>query len=177
MRGNVSIKLDVHGLPKMFWTMTGLYDDPTDVALVLPTLTNWQDPQPANFVNTPTFTINGYAAKMRNFELNRGSQVVYRELVNANSIEIRSHNPMITTQIEAEPMATLNPNVLAKNQTAFGINLVHGVGANRIVTLAAPNCRMMRKEGLTEVDKGLEWPLKITPLPTIGNDDFTITLT
>jgi hypothetical protein len=176
-RGDCTVKMSTHGLPRLAWRFIGLYEDPTDQALVQPVLTTWQDPTPVNFINTPTFTINGFAAKMRTLELAFNGNLLYRELVNGQSVEIRDREPMISTQIEAEAMATFNPYPLAKNQTAFALNMVHGLGAGKIVTLNAPNCRLMRPEGMTDVEKALDWPLKITPLPTVGNDDFTIRLT
>jgi hypothetical protein len=176
-RGDCTIKASMHGLPRLAWRFIGLYEDPTDTAIVLPTLIAWQDPMPSNFINTPTFTINGFAAKGRSFELAFNTSLSYRELWNAQSVEINEREPMISTQIEAESMATLNPYLLARNQTSFAINLVHGLGSGKIATIAAPNCRLMRPEGMTEVDKRLDWPLKITPLPTVGNDDFSIVLT
>jgi hypothetical protein len=176
-RGDCMLKLSAHGLPRMAWRFLGLYEEPTDVAAVQPTLTTWADPQVVNYVNTPTFTINGYAAKMSAFELAFNSNLFLRELVNAQSVEISGREPLISTTIEAEPMATFNPFLLARQQTAFAVNLVHGTGSGRIVTVNAPNCRLNRPEGPGEEDKLINWPLKIVPLPTASNDDFTITLT
>ena len=176
-RGDATIKLSAHALPMIAWKFIGLYDEPTDVANATPTLTGFQQPMVANKVKTPTFTINGFAAVMRNFELALNSKLIYRELVNSQAVHITGRDPMISTQIEAESMATLNPFNLAENQTAFAISLIHGVGAGKIISLSAPSCRMMRPDAETAQDGIAEWPLKITPLPVAGNDDFTLTLT
>ncbi len=176
-RGSAQIKYDVHGIPKMLWNFIGLYDPPSNVANATPTLTSFQDPQVVNKAQTPTFTINGFAAVMRNFSLDFGIKLIYRELVNSQAVEITDREPMIQTQIEAVSLASLNPYVLAQNQTAFAVNLVHGVGAGKISTLSIPNCRLQRPESFADQDKIVEWPLSMTVLPTAGSDEFTLTLT
>jgi hypothetical protein len=176
-RGSAQIKYAAHGLPMVMWRFIGLYDPPSNVANAVPTLTNFQDPQVVNKAQTPTFTINGYAAAMRSLSLDFGTKLVYRELVGQASVEITDREPMVQTQIEAVSLATFNPYVTAQNQTAFAINLVHGVGAGKVSTLSLPNCRLQRPESFAEQDKIVEWPLSITSLPVIGNDEFTLTFT
>jgi hypothetical protein len=176
-RGTAEIKLNAHGVPMLAFRMMGIYADPTDVANPATTLTSFQTPQPANKVNTPTFTINGVACVMRSYTLNLGNSLVYRELVGSQEVLISDREATLQAQVNAVTMATLNPFTLAKNQTSFAVSLVHGVGAGKIVTVNCPACRMSRVEGYTEQDGIREWPLAMTPLPTAGNDEFTITLT
>jgi hypothetical protein len=158
-------------------TLTGLYQKPTDTAGVVPTVSAFQQPLPVTKTNTPTFTINSVACVMRNFELDFGNVVQPRMLVGAEEVVISDSNEQITTQIEAVPLATLDPYALAAAQTSFAVNLVHGSGSGKIVTINAPTCRMMRPESIANEQNIVEWPLRITPLPNAGNDLFTITLT
>ena len=53
----------------------------------------------------------------------------------------------------------------------------HGTTAGKIVTITAPAAQMQRPQGVTEAQKIIEWPLRLKPLPTAGNDQFTLTLT
>jgi hypothetical protein len=178
-RGDIKAKLGVHGLPMLEVRMMGLFNAATDTPAPVPTLTAFQQPQVANADNTLTCTMNGVAIAARNYDLMFGGKLVYRELMGSTSkqVLVTDREPSLSMQIEATPLATLNPYVLAKNQTAFAVNIVHGVGAGKITTIAAPNCRLSRPDQNAEQDTIWEWPLSITPLPTAGNDEFTITLT
>lgn len=176
-RGTAKIVSNSQGIPKIQWDFTGRFAAPTDTAAAVPTLTSWQTPQIANKTNTPTFTINGFAAYLRDFELDLANDVVMRLMQNYEEVVITDSKAAIKAQIEAVALASLNPFSLANNQTSFGLNFVHGVGAGKVVTIAAPNCRLNRMSGYAEQDKIVEWPLAIMPLPTAGNDQFTITLT
>ncbi len=177
-RGTAELKLNVHGIPVLSCRLTGIYSEPVDSANPAGmSYAAWQEPLVANYTNTPSLTINGVATVARNFSLNLGNEVVYRELVNSRQVLITDAAPEIAAQVEAVPMATLNPFALARNQTPFGVTLVHGVGNGRVVTLSAPSCRMSRPGTPTEQDNIVEWPLTMVAMPTIGNDAFTLTLT
>ena len=176
-RGTAIIRADANTIPYLEVTMTGLWAAPTDVAGITPTVSSFQDPLPVTKTNTPTYTINGVACVMRNFSLDFGNQVAARMLVGEEVVPITDSRESIATQIKAMPMATLNPFALAQAQTAFAVNLVHGSGSGKIVTVNAPNCRLMRPDSYASQDDIWEWPLRIVPLPSSGNDQYTITLT
>lgn len=176
-RGTAVLKLNANSLPKMSVKLTGLYQEPTDTAGVSPTVTQFQQPLPVTKANTATFTINGVNAVMRSFEFDLARQVEPRLLVGLEEIVIVDSAETITTQIEATAMAAINPFALAKNQTSFAVNLVHGAGSGKIVTINAPTCTLNRPESYANTQNIWEWPLKIMALPSAGNDQFTITLT
>jgi hypothetical protein len=178
VRGTGVLTSNSQGIPVIAWTLKGQWSKPIDQAPSVPVLTNFQAPQISNKANTPTFSINGVnTILLRNFELDFANSVAVRLLQNYEGIEINDSNAMIKAQVEAVPLATLDPFALANNQTSFSLSLVHGVGAGKVVTIAAPNCRMKRIAGYQAQDNIVEWPLGITPLPNAGNDQFSITLT
>ena len=86
-------------------------------------------------------------------------------------------NESIDMRVEAVPLATLNPFLLAQNATTQALQLVHGVGAGRICTLSVPTAQFQRPTGYQQQDGIVEWPLKMVPLPTAGNDQLTMTFT
>lgn len=176
-RGTAQLKFDAHQLPMMSVTMWGLYQTPSDTANPAGAPSDFQTPQVVNYFNTPTFTLNGVAVPMRSFNLDLGRRLAYRNLVGVNEVLITDGEASIATRIEAQAMATLNPYALAKAQTAFAVNLVHGTVAGKIVTVNAPNCFMHRPDGSEEQDNIQEWPLAMSVLPQSGSDDFTIALT
>lgn len=171
------VRLNTQAIPVIAWTITGLWTQPTDQAPAVPVLTAWQEPLIVNKANTPTFMINGVTCNFRNLELDLANQVTPRLLANYEEVVVTDSAGMISTQIEAVALATLNPFALAKAQTSFAVNLVHGVGAGKIVTINAPTCRMLRLQGYAQEDNIVEWPLRISPQPNAGNDQYTITLT
>lgn len=176
-RGTAVVRMNANSLPVMAVNMTGFYADPTDQAGVSPVVASFQQPLAVTKLNTPVFTINGVNCVMRNYELDLANQVETRMLVGAEEVPIVDSKAVIKTQIEATLNATLNPYVLARTQTAFAVNLVHGAGSGKIVTINAPTCRMMRVKEIRNEQNIAEWPLDISPLPNAGNDQFTITLT
>ncbi len=176
-RGNGVLKVIPHDIPKIEWDIMGLYEAPTDVAQTAPTLTNWAEPQVSNFENTPTFTVNGVALELAEFSLDFGRKVVLRNRPNGRYVTITDGTPVVKFKVAYEAMATFNPFTLNDNQTAFAINLVHGIGANKIVTVSLPNCRMNLPQDLSEEDGLADITLEAVPLPTAGNDEFSIVLT
>jgi len=176
-RGTAVLRINADGIPVIAWTFTGLWDAPTDTAMASPVFTAWNEPQVVNKTNTPTFTLNAVAQVMRSFEFNLGNQVAFRSLVGFEEVRIGDRAESITTQVDAVSLASFNPFTLARNQTAFALSLVHGVGAGKIVTLAAPSCRMQRPGDTTAPNGIVERSFNITPLPVSGNDQFTLTLT
>jgi hypothetical protein len=144
---------------------------------VTPTLSAFKKPAIATNTNTPTFTINGVSLVMRSFSLNLGCDVQPRLLIGREEILIVDRAEEISTQVEAVPLTTLNPFALAKDQTSFAVSLVHGTQAGYITTLGAPTCQMKRPDGYENDQDVLEWPLNITPLPSTGNDQFSLALT
>ncbi len=72
---------------------------------------------------------------------------------------------MLEMLVEAEPMATLNPYTLARDQTQIAVVLQHGVAAGRRATLNMPRVQLMRPES-PGVDEGrVMFPLKGSVLP------------
>ena len=79
--------------------------------------------------------------------------------------------------VEAVPLTTFNPFALANAQTQIAANIVHGTVAGNIATIAMPTAQVLRPAGYENQQNILEWPLRLTPLPSAGNDQFSITLT
>lgn len=176
-RGTAKFTINAQGIPYIEFEFTGLFTQPSEQTRTLPTLTAFQKPRVVSSTNTPTFTINSIAMVMRSFSLDLKNKVEPRFLVGAEAILITQREDMIATQVEAQPLSAINPFTLAANQTTMPVNLVHGTGAGNIVTLNAPTAQMQRPQGLENAQDIKEWPLSLMPLPTVGNDQWTLTLT
>lgn len=176
-RGTVTLEFTASGIPYLNFALTGLFVQPREENRIQPTLTGFQKPQVASKANTPTFTVNSVPLVVRSFSLNLSNDVEPRFLMNSEEIIITDRNPAIETTVEAVPLTTMDPYALALAQAEVPVSLVHGKTAGKIATLTVPNAQMQRPQGLQNAQKILEWPLRLVPLPTIGNDEFTLALT
>lgn len=176
-RGTVSIALNAQGIPVAKFVLTGLFVTPADQVRPTVDLSNFQLPQVATDANTPTFTIGAINFVLRELGFDEGNDVQPRLLIGRESIEIVDRAESLSVTVEAVPLATFNPYAIAQARTREAVSLVHGTGAGKIVTFAWPTCAVKRMSGLNENQKIVEWPLQLTPLPTDGDDQWSITLT
>lgn len=179
-RGTWTMKLGVNGIPVIEFVMTGQFTQPSSVAVPTPTYGTQltQDPQVATSANTPTFTIGGYSAILRDFKFTAGNDVKPRFLIRSESVIIPASDERLEFQIEAVPLATFNPYALAAAETKQAVSLVHGVGAGKISTLQIPNFQLLNPGALEAVDGVVEHPLRGKCVPgATGNDQFTLAFT
>lgn len=178
-RGTATYRMTAQGIVYLEFEMTGLFVQPSAVALTSPTLGAQltQVPQIATSANTPTFTVGGTALILRSFALAFGNTVSPRFLVRSESIIIEDRQESIEATVEAVALATYNPFALAAASTSQAISLVHGTGAGKITTLSVPAAQVQRPSGLEQQQGIVEWPLRFVPLPVSGNDQFTLAFT
>lgn len=181
VRGDATLRFTAQGLPYIEFDLTGLYAEPAEVAVATPTLTAFQKPLVVTDTNTPTFTVDdgggAVSLVLREFQMALGNQVEPRLLVGSESIIIPERAEAVTAHVEAVPVSTLNPYALASAQTPVEVVLVHGTGAGTIATLTIPTAQVKRLTGFENQQNVLEWPLGLIPLPTDGNDQWSLALT
>lgn len=177
VRGTAKFTINAQGIPYIEFEFTGLFRQPADQTATAPTLTAFQKPRVVSTTFTPTFTINGVAQVMRTFSLDLKNKVEPRFLVGKEEILITQREDMIAAQVETLPLADFNPFALAAAQTNVPVVLVHGTGAGNIATLNAPAAQMQRPQGMETAQDIMETPLSLMALPTVGNDQWTLTLT
>ena len=114
---------------------------------------------------------------MRTFKLDRGARVEGDFLIGEEEVLITEGNASLETTVKAPTLTAFNPFQMALDTSAVVVQLVHGTTAGRRVTIDVPNAQMQRPQGMENVKNRVNWPLRLVPRPTIGNDDFTITLT
>ncbi|MBI1201493.1 MAG: hypothetical protein GC182_03175 [Rhodopseudomonas sp.] len=176
-RGTAEITLDAQGIPRIAWTITGLWTLPAESAAATPDLTSFLEPLIATKANTPAFTVNAVSLVLRSYKLTLGNDVQPRLLVGREEIIIPDRAEQLVCNVEAVPLTTLNPFALAQARTRVAVSIVHGTAAGNIVTIAAPTCQVKRMTGYEQNQNILEWPLPLAPLPDEGNDQFSIVLT
>ena len=176
-RGTCKIVVNASGIPQLEFTFTGLWTKPAAGTLPTPVYSAFQDPKIASNTATPTMTVDSEDMVMRTFSLDLGNQVEGRFLVGTEEIVIVDRSEMIEMQIEATALSTLDPYALARDQSDVAVAITHGTGAGNIAALAIPAAQMQRPGDPTEGQGIMEWPLNLVPLPTSGNDQWTLTLT
>jgi len=92
-RGTVSFDLSRDNIPMMSFTFTGLHNDPAAPTPITPDTADFTTPIPVTDANTPTYTVDSFAAKAEAFTLDIANNVVYRNVVNAESVIISDRAP------------------------------------------------------------------------------------
>jgi hypothetical protein len=176
-RGSMSFALNAQGLPKARVKLWGLWQAPGEAARVVPSLAGFQKPLIVKSATVPVLTANGVPLVMRSFEMDMGNQVERRLLVGSESIIITDRLESLDITVEAVPVTTFDPYAPAADETVMPVIIQHGTVAGRRTTLTVPAAQMNRLEGYEEKQGIAEWPLKFTPLPVNGNDQWTLVLT
>ena len=176
-RGNAKLMVSAQGVPQIEFSFTGLYMAPSETARVTPDLSSFQKPDVASHVNTPTFTVNGTGFVMLEAALDLGNAVENRFLIGREEVRISEKAETFEAKVEAQPLSAFDPFALAKAQSRVSVALAHGTEAGKIATLDVPSAQVQRLTGLENSQNVTEWPLRLTPLPVAGNDQWTLTLT
>ncbi len=174
-RGSVTFRLNSKGIPVFVFLLTGLYAAVADGANPTPTLTGFKAPLAANRANTPTFTVHGYAAKLASIECADNNEVVYRNLIGEESVQIVDRKPAGRLTIEDVPVATKDFVGIARAGTKGTLQLIHGTTAGYKVQMDATSVQLL-KPTVDAVDGIQMLGLDLLLLPSAGNDELTITV-
>ncbi|MEQ8340065.1 MAG: hypothetical protein RID15_13810 [Marinovum algicola] len=176
-RGNAKFAFTAQGIPYIEFEFTGLFTDPAEATRPTVDLSAFVKPSLATSVNTPTGTINGTDFVIRSLSLDLGNQVENRFLIGSESVLITDKQEVIEATVEAQVLTAFDPYALAKAQSEVAVVLTHGTTAGKIATLTAPTAQMQRVQGLENAQNITEWPLRLVPLASSGNDQWTLALT
>lgn len=176
-RGTCVLRFTAQGIPYLEFSLTGLFSLPSEEARATPTLTAFLKPDLVSSAKTPTFTVDSVSFVMRSFSLDLANDVQTRFLVGSESVLIVDRADLATAQVEAVPLSTWDPFDEAVEQSTVAVGIVHGTVAGRIASLAIAGAQVQRLQGFENSQNILEWPLRLVPLPTAGNDQWTLSLT
>lgn len=176
MRGTGRLRWPAQGLPYLEADLLGLFAAPAEAAQLSPTYSAFQVPQVVRNAAT-SFEIDGTALVMRETVLDLGNQVEPRLLVGSESILIVDRVDALSARVEATPLSTFDPYAAAVDQDQLEVELVHGTTAGLITTFNAPAVQLRRLSGFENEQNIKEWPLTGVPLPTSGNDQWSLALT
>lgn len=179
-RGNCRVMLNAASNPYFMFTFMGLRANPTDVPIPLnPDYSGFNVPVAVNSNNT-TFSLAGQTGtdiRMSTFEIDFGNQVIHRDVVGQDAIEITDRRPSATVTIEDGLVADYNWDNDVENHNLVLSNLTHEDGTvGRDLELVLPKVQLLRptypdQEG----NIGIQFQMKL--IPDTGLDEWTITQT
>lgn len=177
-RGNVTFNLRREASPSMSFRFLGLWDQ-TPTAVSAPTPSGWSDyvdPIPFNKANTPTFDVDGYAAKAEELSIDLGMDVQYRNVVNDEQVFIVDRAVTGRMAIEKPALADKDFYALVRAHTIIDSSVVHGTTAGNIATL---NLKHQLKFTEDQDSQGISvMPFDLRGVPTeTGDDEFSLVLT
>lgn len=142
-RGTWSIKFDSQQIPYFHFVFTGVWIDPVSAADIAPTWTGWQTPRPVGFAHTPTATLHGLASVFNAFSFDFGNDVQYFNNPGEEYVGIVDRKCSGSTTLLAPALSVKNYFTAALTDAQAAFNLVHGLTAGNIVTLAAPKVQIL----------------------------------
>lgn len=176
-RGTFSLSTEVGNIPTISFTLTGIYNAPTDTAAPAVTYTNQATPVIFKAGNTVATSFLGYTgACVQSISFDMANDVLYRELVNCTkSVTITNRAPSGTAMIEAPTIAAQDFFTIANNDSTGLLAFQHGTTAGNIVTMLAPSVDVANPS-YADQDGIQMLNLPFVALPSSsGNDEVVLT--
>jgi len=139
-RGTFNLNCEVGQLPVVSFTMTGIYNAPTDTAAPATTYSDQATPLIFKADNTVAVNVLGYSsACLQSVSLDMSNEIVYRELVGCTKqVLITNRAPAGEVMIEAPTIAAKDYFTMANDDTTGLLCFQHGSTGGNIVTMVAP---------------------------------------
>ena len=177
-RGTFELSAEVGAIPSIAFTMTGIYNAPTDETLPTPTYANQAAPLLFKEGNTTSFSAFSYSGCLQSYNFSMANDVIYRELVGCSKeILITNRAPSGTVVIEAPTIAAKDFFALATGSSTGSITFQHGTTAGNRCTVTTAQSDL---GNLTYSDQDgvqmLNMPFIAVPTSS-GNDELSIAYT
>tara|TARA_A100001201_G_scaffold143757_1_gene147252 strand:+ start:1561 stop:2505 length:945 start_codon:yes stop_codon:yes gene_type:complete len=179
-RGNVAINMAAGELPKLTFTFTGRYLDPTATTLISGAPVNEGDVVAITNQNTPTFSLFGYAAAaFVSLNIDLANQVAVENIPNLNEIFISDRAPAGTVVFLEEDIGSQDWYAATRSDngvTTGVLSLIHGTAAGGIIEIDAPAIQLSNpQKGERNSLSTLSFDLAL--LPTVAdNDELKLTI-
>jgi len=171
-RGTFSISCEVNAIPRISFSLTGIFNAPTDTALPTVTVSNQASPLIFKNGSTSNFAIFGFAAALQSWNLDFNNEVIYRELVGGTKeVLITDRRPSGTAVIESPALSAHN-FFTDYTGTSTGTNTwLHGTTAGNKITVSCPQTDLGQpsyeeSDGITM----LSLPFMATPTASANNE-------
>lgn len=177
-RGTFELSAEVGQIPTISFTMTGIYNAPTDVAAPAPTYAAQAAPLIFKNGNTSNFSIFSYSGCLQSLSFQMANEVVYRELVGCTKESlIVNRAPAGDVVIEAPSIATKDFFAIATGSSTGSISFQHGSLAGNIVTFTTAQADIANPS-YSDQDGIQMLNLPYVAVPTsAGNDELRLVYT
>ena len=177
-RGSFQINASVGQIPTIAFTLTGIYNAPTDESLPSPTYANQAAPLIFKNGNTSNFSVFSYAGCLQSLEFNVANEIVYRELVGCTKeVLITNRAPSGTCVIEAPTIAAKDFFTIANGSSTGSITFQHGATGGNIVTFTTAQSDI-GSPTYSDQDGIQMLNLPYLAIPTsAGNDELSLAFT
>ena len=177
-RGTFELSAEVGQIPTISFTMTGIYNAPTDESLPTPTYANQAAPLIFKNGNTSSFSIFSYSGCLQSLSFQIANEVVYRELVGCTKESlIVNRAPAGDVVIEAPSIATKDFFAIATGSSTGSISFQHGATAGNIVTFTTAQADIANPS-YSDQDGIQMLTLPYVAVPTsAGNDELSLVYT
>lgn len=177
-RGTFTLNAAVGEIPTIDFTMTGIYNAPTDTAAPSVTYSNQATPLVFKNGNTTGFELLSFAGCLQSVELDMGNEVIYRELVGCSK-EVLITNRAVsgTVTIEAPTIAQKDYFTAALGDVLGNLTFQHGQAAGNIVTITSTTVDI--GDVSYEDQDGIHMlSIPVTAVPgSAGNDEIELVFT
>jgi hypothetical protein len=177
-RGTFNINCELGQIPTIDFTMTGIYNAPTDTAAPAVTYSAQATPLIFKEGNTSSFSLLGYSGCLMSVNFDIANEVVYRELIGCTKqVLITNRAPAGTAVIEAPTIAAKDYFTIANDNTTGSLTFTHGTTAGNIVGFTAQkvdigNPTYSDSDGIQMLN------LPYVAIPTsAGNDELSLVYT
>jgi len=175
MRGDFTLNMAAGEEPTLQFNFTGLYVDPTAVALPAATFTAWRDAIIPRATIT-TCTIGGQAYPMRSLRYTQGNQVVLRDIPGRNDVRLTDRSPTAEVVIEApDNLSPANFFALAASESETIVACQHGTAAGDTLEVRMNQARLLPGIRYGRDGDVALITLPIMPRPSAGDDEVLIT--
>jgi hypothetical protein len=177
-RGTFELNAEVGQIPVISFTMTGIYNAPTDEALPSPTYANQAAPLIFKNGNTSNFSIFSYSGCLQSLNFQLANEVIYRELVGCTKESlIVNRAPAGDVVIEAPSIVTKDFFTIATGSSTGSISFQHGGTAGNIVTFTTAQSDIANPS-YSDQDGIQMLNLPYVAVPTsAGNDELSLAYT
>lgn len=176
-KGTVSFELNAKAIPVMKFKFIGEYSTPTDVTMPMGTVfTGFQPPLTVGKLNTPTFSIHGYAGGCSALSFDVANALAWRELINTAGAASPSRKPTGNATMELPSVAVANFAELTRLGTQAALQLVHGVTAGNIIQVDMPKVQFTSAPTINNDNDVAMVGLGFSINPSTGNDEMVITV-
>lgn len=175
-RGTYTINTQVGQIPTLDFTITGIYNPPTDTPAPQVTFGDQAPPKIFKAGNTGGYDLLGYSGCLMSIQLQVNNQIIYRELVNCTKqVLITDRRPTGTTMVEAMTVADKDYWTIALTDGLVGnLSFMHGYEDGNIVSYSSTRVDI-GDVSYQDSDGIAMMQLPFVAIPTTkGNDEFKL---